>query len=316
MKRTFVYLRILILLLSLGLLAGCATVNQKPFAKYSSAVLEAQSGIDAAMSVNYNWTRSGFIEGFSSNTNSKFSQIMIQPDEEGYGWKLAANPLYLQIKETRSGLAELNEAFANYADLLAKLAGDDLVSTDTFDQLAENLNENTRDAAKALSFEAPSQGFSLFSTAASEAARLYIENRRLKYLKEAIEENQANVDEYSEQCVSLLHTIRGSIKTYYVERVEPVKHAWNGSTGEKRQKNTEVMLNLNEQYADTMRVLQELETTYSELPKAHADLAKAIEKPKFNLNGIQKLYASGKRLQKLYSQLEKAEAKSTKSEQP
>lgn len=300
----------LMLALGIVLLAGCSTINQKPFVKYKNAVDEAQAGIDEAMSLNYSWTRSGFIEGFSANPDSKFSQLMIQPGE-GYSWKLSSPPLYLTVKEVRSSLGELNGAFADYAALLSKLAGDELVSTDTFDQMAKDLNENAQDAAKSLSLDLPSQGFALFSTAASEAARLYIENRRQKHLIKAIEDNQPNVDAYCTLCISLVQTIRGNIKAYYVDRTEPIKQSWNASSGEKRQKSTEAMLNLNEQYAEAMRVLKELEAAYEAMPQAHAELTKAIEKPKLNLEGIQELYASGKRLQKLYSELQKAESKST-----
>jgi len=295
------------LLIAVGLV-GCATVNPKPFQQYEEAVREAQSGIDAAMSANYDWTRTGFSEEFAINTNSAFSQLLIQ-QSEGYAWTIGADPVYLKIKEARAALAELNGAFADYVGLLSTLAGGDLVSTDKFDELAGELNENTRSAAEALSLEMPSEGFSLFSTAASEAARLYIEKRRQKHLKRVLETNQDNVQAYADTCVSLVHAIRGTMKTYYSSRMEPIKVSWNAAKPDKRLKPTEDALKLNEQFADSMRALQELETAYETLPKAHEDLSKAIEKPEFSLNGIKTLYASGKRLQKLYGQLENATEK-------
>jgi len=230
---------------------------------------------------------------------------MIQPAED-YEWSMAAAPIYLKVKETRAGLAELNTSFSEYAELLSRLASAELVSIATFDQIASDLNESANSAAKELSVSPATQGFAIFSTAASEAARLYIEKKRQKHLKRAIENNQSNVVEYASLSISLLHTIRGNIKAYYADRIEPLKISWNAASGEKRQKSTESVLNLNEQFADAMHILQELENTYSELPQAHADLAKAIEQPSFNLKGIKKLSASGKRLQKLYKQLENA----------
>jgi hypothetical protein len=285
-----------------GVLNGCTSVNPVPFAKYRSAVQEAQSGIDNAMSVNYAWTRSGYIESFSNDPNSRFTQLMIQPGQ-GYDWSMPKPPLYLTVKKVRSSMAELNQAFANYADLLAKLASDDLTSTVTFDQMAKDINQNATDAANALGLSASQDGIALFSTAASEAARLYIEKHRRHYLQNAIESNQSNVAEYSAQCVSLIHIIRGNVKAYYAERTEPIRKAWNETAGAKRQKSTEAMLDLNEQYVDIMRVLQELEETYKALPVAHADLAKGITKSKFDAAGIQKLYSSAKRLQQLFNEL-------------
>lgn len=293
---------------AVGLLVGCATLNQEPFIQYHNAVREAQAGIDAAMSVNYSWTRSGFIHSFSSDTNSRFSRLMIQPGAD-YDWSLPESPVYLQVKRARSGLAGLNEGFADYAGLLAKLAARELVSTATFDQMAKDLNRNASDALKTLDPGVPPEGIALFSTAASKAARMFIENRRQHHLKEAIEKNQTNVTRYSELCVSLIHTIRGNIKAYYDDRTESIQDAWNSTTGDKRKKNTEAMMNLNEQYADAMSVLQELEAAYSALPAAHTDLAQALAKPSFNAEGIQTLYSSAKRLQQLYKTLQKTSAK-------
>jgi hypothetical protein len=289
-------------------LIGCATVNPEPFVKYKTAVQEAQSGIDAALSVNYNWTRSGFIEDFSRDPGSRFSTLVIQQGA-GYDWKIPTAPIYLDIKQTRSALAELNKAFTDYAGLLVRLSGGDLVSIAKFDQLAQDLNRNSADALKAVKLSVPAGGVALFSTAASEAARLYIENKRQGYLAGAITANQSNIQGYADLCISFIQTIRCTTKSYHNDRVAPIAEAWAATTGDKRMKNTEAILNLNEQFADVMLVLQELETTYRALPQAHADLAGAIEQPQGDFDGIQKLYSSAKRLQNLYDELKKAAGK-------
>jgi len=308
-------------LIATAVITGCATVKPEPFTKYRTAVQEAQTGIDSVMSVNYNWTRSGFIEEFSTNPESKFSKIVIQPGAR-FDWKLADRPVYLDVKQTRDALDQVNEAFAKYADLLVQLSGGDLVSTAKFDQLTKDLNKNATDALKSLKITPSSQGVALFSTAACEAARLYIENKRQGYLRDAIKKNQGNVQDYCDLCISLLHTIRGNIKAYYGDRITPLENAWQSvspkapSAGQpaltpeqvaKRQKATQDLLALNEQFTDAMSVLQELEKTYKALPKAHADLTKAIENPKADLEGIQQLYSSAKRLQSLYTQVQKSQ---------
>jgi hypothetical protein len=290
------------------LLIGCATVNPEPFVKYRAAVQEAQSGVDAALSVNYNWTRSGFIEDFSRDPNSRFSALIIQQGA-GYDWRIPAAPIYLDVKQTRGALAELNKAFADYAGLLVQLSRGDLVNTAKFDQLARDLNRNSADALKAAKLSVPAEGVALFSAAAGEAARLFIENKRQGYLAGAITANQSGIQGYADLCISLIQTIRGTAKFYYNGRVTPIAEAWAATTGDKRMKNTEAMLNLNEQFADIMGVLQELETTYQALPQAHADLAVTIEHPQADFGGIQKLYFSAKRLQNLHDALKKAAEK-------
>lgn len=279
--------------------SGCASVNPEPFKKYKISLREAQTGSDAAMSVNYGWSRSGFVEGFSNRPGAEFSKLLIQPGKE-YLWTWPEAPIYLQIKQARAALFQLNDAFCNYAGLLAKLAGDELISKEDFESMAKDLNANAISALKSLQLSAP---IALFSIAATEAARLYIENKRQSYLQNAIHENQANIQDYADKCVSIVHTIRGNIKSYYVDRSTPYRSAWAPANPSERQKLTESMLALNEQFIDSLRVLQELEKTYSELPGAHADLAKSIDSEKFDLHGIQSLYSSAQRLQRLYKEL-------------
>ena len=291
------------------LIFGCATLSPEPFNQFSSSVKEAQTGIDEGMTITYNWTRAGFLEGFSSDQNANFSQLIIVPGK-GYDWQwtIDPQPVYLTIRKTQLAVLELTSAFVDYASLLAKLAGNELVSTETFEQLAKDLNKNANDAVKALKLDVSTTNIAILSTAASELLRSYIENKRQEYLRDAILDNQQNIQDYSNICISLIHTIRGAIKTYYAERYEPIRIAWDSSTGVKRLKETQKMINLNEQFVDTIRVLQELEIAYSSLPKAHADLAKSIENPTLSLDDIQTLYSSAKRLQRLYNELKEAES--------
>jgi hypothetical protein len=289
-------------LLFVLLVSACASVNPDPFKKYRISLQEAQTGIDAAMSVNYEWTRSGFIDSFSSNSQAAFSQLLIQPGSE-YLWTWDNAPLYLYVRQTRTALFELNDAFYNYADLLAKLAGDELISKERFDSMAKDLNTTAISALESLKLSIPSQAVGLFSQAAAEAARLYIENKRQSYLRDAIQKNQANIQDYSDKCISLIQTIRGNIKSYYVDRYDPYEKAWKTAKPLERKNLTENMLALNEQLIDSLRVLQELEKAYSELPKAHTDLANSIGSKDMKLDGIQALYSSALRLQRLYKEL-------------
>jgi hypothetical protein len=301
--KTFVRHYLLIAVLCLALV-GCATVNSDSIVKFNGAVHQASTGIDAALSVNYNWTRSGFVEGFSADPKSNFSQLIIQPGMN-YEWSMGKPPIYLDIKKTQASLSDLNGAFTQYASLLVKLSGGELVSTDTFDQLAKDINKNASDAATALKITVPSGNMALISTAASEAARLYIEHKRQGYLIDAIKNNQDLVQQYSDACIALIHIMRGNLKAYYADKLEPIKVAWNASSGSGRQQQTESMLSLNEQFASALSVLQELEKTYTALPKAHAELAKSINNPSLDLEGVQQLYSSGMRLQRLYTELKK-----------
>lgn len=293
-------------------LLGCATVNPGPFRKFATSAEEAQEAIDQVMSVSFDWTKTGFVEGFSSNSKSKFSELIILPGV-GYEWVWAMDepPVYVGVANARVAMYDLNNAFVGYANLLATLAGNGLISVDAFDQLAKDLNSNARDAAKALKLDVPSEGIAILSVSATEALRLYIENKRQKFLIEGVNNNQQNVEELAALVISLIHTMRGAIKGYYEQRYEPIRIAWNASTGAERQRQTEKMLILNKQFADTMRTLQQLEKTYAAFPKGNADLAKAISNPGTSAEGIQGLYSSAKRLHRLYNELKKEKNESS-----
>jgi len=311
-KQTFFILMAVVLIFS-----GCATVKSTAFNKFRNAMQEAQTGADVAMNINYNWARSGYIDNFSISDDLKFSSLIIKV-EEAYNWSMKKPPLFLTIKKTQFALNELNESFLGYANLLSKLAGKELVSTETFDQLATDLNTNASNAAKSLNLEVSSQGLSIFSILASEAARLYIENKRQEHLLDAIKLNQTNIESYSDSCINLVRTMRGGIKSYYVDRYNPIQEMWpskENSNVKRKKLLIEAMLNLNDKFTSALLILEELEKAYIALPKAHGNLTKAITDVKFNSEGIQNLYSSGKRLQKLYEELNKTEKVRGKSKE-
>ena len=283
------------------LLAGCS-VNPQPFVQYQSAVQEAQTGINAAMATDYTWTRTTFITDFAGNSSANLTQLVLTLGD-GYAWTIPANPLYLEVKKAQGALNQLNQSITDYAGLLVKLSGNQLVSTDTFDQLAKDLNQNVNSAAHAFNLSPSASSVALFSTAASEAARLYIVNKQRSDLRKAIEENQDNIQQYSDDCISLIHTIRGSLKKFYTDRSGAMVQAFPKVPEKDRQQAVGDMLDLDEQFAGVMAILQELENTYNALPKAHANLAKAVENPKLDLPEIEQLYSSAKRLQTLYNTL-------------
>ncbi len=296
--------------------SGCvSTINTNAFTKFDYAMQEAQTGIDNAMKINYEWVRSGYIDKLSISDESTSDKInfsdLIVTVEAGYGWSMKKKPLFLTIKNIQLGLYELNESFSKYAKLLSNLSSGSLVNKNTFNQLADDLNANISKVSKSLNLGGSSKGLKIFSKGASELARLYIEKKRQKYLIKIIKNNQANIKSYSDACISLIQTNRSAIKSYYERRYEPIQALWMKATDDEdiniRKNLAESMLSLNEEFTTVLSILKELENTFSALPDAHNNLSKAIGKSGFNLKEIQKLYSSGKKLQKLYNGLNVAQ---------
>ncbi len=288
---------------SLGF-TGCATLQPAPFQQYAQAVHTAQSALDKALSFNYAWARSGFAQNFQG----KFSELLIQPGL-GYQWSMRTKPLYLTIKQARTTLFALNSTFADYASLLVRLSEQQVGDPDEFSQLAKNLNTHAKTAAQTIKLEASQKDIAIFSLAATEAARGFIRSKHLADLEKVIQKNQSQMEQYCKHCISLVHTLRSTLKTYYVDKYAPIQRRWKASHGKARTLLVEELLTLNESFADQMRLLQEIENMYKSLPEAHADLAKPIKAARWQANrqGLERLIESGKRLHQLYAELKAAD---------
>lgn len=304
------------------LIIGCAPVNPDPFTKYKTAVDEAQSDFYDVMSVNYDWTRAAYSENFSGQITELMEPVrkeVMEPvkKEDMEPVKKDCSPpdvplqppLYLCIKQARISLSELNGAFSEYTDLLVKLASGDLVTASTFDQFNKDINKSATDAIKALKAPVSTEGTAgIISSAASDMIHLYIEKRRKEYLWEAILKNQSNVQNYSEVCKFVIDVISGNMLYNYNRRITAISNAPKPNDPDQLHKQTEAVLNLNDEYNDSLSILGELNEFYKILPNAHAELAKVIEKPYSDLNYIRMLYSKAMRLKVLNNELTKGKS--------
>ena len=65
----------------------------------------------------------------------------------------------------------------------------------------------------------------------------------------------------------------------------------------------EALLELNEEYQGRLAVLHALHRSYQGIPKAHRELAQALENPSMSLEWIQSVHDEGRRLERLYKEL-------------
>ncbi len=297
----------IIVLGSFIFIVGCSSINPKPISKFSSSLQNVKSGMDSALSIDYEWNKDGFINGFASDTDSKLSSLkIIFPTGTNGLFEFTDNKkqIYLELKKLRPAVYELNSCLYSYSQLLVALTDDSLVSVDEFETMAKELNANLNKTYGALGLDVDSKANAIISTAAAEAARLYIEYKRKSYFIDFINNNQQNIETYSNHCIQLIDIIYISLKRSYPKMVEPLEEEWQAAKNvDKRIKITEEMLSINEKLIDMIATLKELKDIYIILPKAHKDLAKAVEYPDLNPAGITELYNSGQRLYRIYTQL-------------
>ena len=294
---------ILLLTLAPAACVGCAsTLNPAPFRQFSAAVQEARTGMDAALALGTEWTREERIESFAADSGSAFSDLILALDA-GYAWSLPDTSTYLALQATRSTLTAFNGALAEYAVLLADLATAELTSESTYELLSHDLNQSAAGIARATRGDFDPGNAALISTGTGELFRRYIGARQEDVLRQALVENQESIGRIADHCIALVRIIRESIKGAYTERYEPIRIRWTEARVGKRVKPTEEMLDLNDACIQALRVLEELELAYRELPAAHASLAASLEDPAADVQAIHRLFESARRLHRLYVEL-------------
>jgi hypothetical protein len=294
-RRTLMLFGVVVLLSTLTF--GCASVNTKPYTEYAQAVKSAQTGIDQAMTTSYTWTRETYLENFKG----PFSELIIQPGKQ-YEWSMSKPPLFMTIKKAQQKLAQLNRSFADYADLLEALANKKVGDPEHFNDLTTEMNNNAKQAWQAFGAKPADKEVAIFSIGAVELSRIYLQNKQLAKLREAIQANQLAVEQYSEHCISLIHTIRATIKSNYPDQYLPVWKRWRKSTESQKKQVTTDMLEVNEQFLAALDMLAAVDRAYQHIPKAHQALAKTVDEVQFTFNrqSLERLVESGKRLQQMY----------------
>jgi len=293
----------LVLAIAAAACTGCgSTLNPAPFRQFDVAVREAQSGLDTALDLGVEWEREGRIQELAADSAAVFGSLILEFGA-GYAWSLADTSTYMVMQESGATLTALTGALAGYAALLADVATAELTSPETFELLSGDLNQGVAEFARATRREVNAGGLALVSTSAGELFRRYIDGRQRDLLRRAIEENQESVDEVAGHCVALVQILRESVKGAYVQRYEPIRARWTDARVGKRAKPAEEMLNLNDACIQALRMLQELEQAYRALPAAHAALAAAAADPGADVEAIQRLFESSRRLQRLCAKL-------------
>jgi hypothetical protein len=305
MKRQF-HFPSLALVLALGAFSGCASLDPKPFNDFSSSVDAAQSGMTTTLLQTQVAARNSLIKEMAENPKAAIGPLQIISDGK-YKWHYAKpdkdQPLYLRILQTETALEHLNEVFSSYAKNLATLAGGGTTDSAEFNTLASDLNANVTKITNDLDLQGGSS-VAIFSTGATALFEQYINSKRKEALREALEKNQDTVVRYSKLCVGLINTLRQITQTFYNISFNNYNKEWKANAViDRRSEIITKTLTLNEGYANSLKVLKQIEDSLTTIPNAHADLIKSLEAPNGPTPAIQELMESGKRLQELYQQV-------------
>lgn len=225
----------------------------------------------------------------------------------------------MEIREAATTLSSANKLLVDYAGALQQLASPGLVSEVAFDQVAKDLNTNSTKVISDLKAKAnaPSANeIGLFSAAAAEAARLYIEHRRQGDLVKVIQLNQLAIDSFSQWGQAGVEHLEADFYTAYSNQMNALSTQLGG-LGSANAKNVaarrvliQQMVQLDGYFLDSERTLSALDASYKAVPGAHRNLETAIQSPTTALGDIQVLYDEARLVQALSKQLESNPPKS------
>lgn len=296
---------------------ACASIDPQPFAKFSLSLQEFRESSDAALQITETENREVLVDLVVAETgrgdaSTVSGALLLEPDPP-FGWSYEAGeaPLYVESRRFRAGVQAVNDALVTYAGLLAELAAPELVDADRFDAMAGDLNGNLRAAAGQLGVggAGAEQGIALFSTAASAAARAYIEGRRQDQLLDMLEETQQQVEAWSARLVRAMEIAGRNTTASYQNRSNALALGIPGASDSARRKRIEALLELNDRYTSRLRALARMAHAYGSLPVAHNELRRSVERPGIDLATVKNIYQTGKELHALYAELEASDAR-------
>jgi hypothetical protein len=293
-------LRALMLVFCL-LSATCSTVDTQPFQKFAAAAQRVNSGSAAAFAAGAQWGQAAYEANLAANPSTDITTLILQRSRGG--WSMSnSTPAFMTVRQAQIALAATNSLLVDYANALVQLASGDLVSTDTFDDMAKQLNASTSSVVSDLANASKAQSVAvagLFSTAAAESARLYIEHERQDDLRGAIEKNQDSIQELSDLCVEALRHLSLDLGASYDAQVSALSTDWvklPRDSIEARQALIHRLLSLDNQFLSAQDAIKTLQSAYKDLPKAHADLVNAVEQPDADRSTLRDFYAQAQQL--------------------
>ncbi len=304
-----------LVVLCLSLFVGCGTINPEPFGKFTTSLQEVRTGADEALKYNDSTNRNRFIEetaeaSQTSGGSEEVQNLLIQGVEgEPFAWKMNNVPLFMISPQFRSGVYTLNSTLIAYSELLATLAGSDIVSQTEFDDMAKDLNASLKSAASTLQLKDSQEIVGIISAGASQAAYSYIDHKRRKKLRDILEENQPLIVDLSDKLQKAIRIAVRNVRQNYDENSIKLARELrpNSSVGiEARKQTATKLIELNEDFLTRLRILEALNNSYRSLPKAHTELMVAVEEPGYDLAAVKGLYENGKHMYDLYRELDES----------
>jgi hypothetical protein len=332
-------------ILALALLSDCAAPDQHPFEQYSTSVKKADASLVSSLDQAISWSRDDYIQGVLKG-EIKLRQTAVFQEKARFkiSFSSASGPVFQEFQQNRTLLQTANAATEKYVDTLVTLASKDIISPDTFQAVAQNVDSSLNSIAKTLGQKLPNQAIPIFATASSEAMRLLIEHRRRAALVKVLQTNQRAISDYSNLCVGLLAIIDESVSKDYHNQATALVTAFQNIQNLPKQAESdasnksdssaqsgpvtspspvdlssnanakaivEQLLQLNTDYRALIESLEAATKVYAKLPQGHRELLDSVQKKSTGFAAVKDIAQEGERLKAIYDTLQKSGSDST-----
>jgi hypothetical protein len=287
--------------------AGCASVDPAPFEAFEAASGRVAKGSEAAFRLDEKWSKEGFVERFVSGGGSYRDLLLILDDPATAPDSQSG---LFAFRDAARAMGALNRGFHDYATLLARLAGTDVLTQREADRLEADLNARVSGLATrftTLGVRVPRElrsGSALFTVAAVEGFRLFLDSRRRSALRAALIDNQALVEGWCSVAREALDRVGDELRFEYRERSRGQAEGYAAAkTDAARRRRVGEILSRNEALLDALATLRALGASYASMPAAHANLEESLSRRDVSLADLERFTDRARELRILHERL-------------
>ena len=289
--------------------AGCASVDPAPFEAFEVAAERVAEGSEAAFRLDEKWSSEGFVDRFVSRNGSYRDLLLILDDP-------AAAPVsqtgLLAFRDAARAMSALNRGFLDYASLLARLAGSRVLTQREADRLEADLNARVSGLASrfaTLGVEVPPElrtSAAVFTIAAVEGLRLFLDSRRRSALRAAVAGNQVLVEGWCSVAREALVRVGDDLRFEYRERTRGLADGYVVAKSDAaRRRLVGEILSRNGALLDVLAALRALDASYTSMPAAHANLAGTLGRRGVSLADLERFAGRAGELRMLLERLQR-----------
>lgn len=314
-------------IVAFALLAGCASIDTKPFEQFNSSLIELNKGATSSLDAIIPLSEERYIKEVESElkqgSNNLLKQLYINPNDDNSNPFLVSDPPdFLRANKYKLGVSKANLAWVDYSKLLLELSSNKFVDDGKkFKALATELDVNALDAVQSFKdkpSDTTAKNTALFSNSFITGAEEYIKTKQKQKLIEALSNNQDHIGAYVKHIQKAISELAENSNQEHEKKQENlgrnvislVTSNENGKNDAKIQKTLRDMIAIKTAHLNQIGSLQALHIAYGRIPAAHEALGTRLSKSDSSIAAINDLLEKGIQLHSSYE----ATAKVNKAE--